>query len=553
MGIGYTSLNLPPPPHDDFTIASSFFGDVNVSGCPSVNHLGLSAGFRDRVFFASDCLFGEFDFALGDAGRVLWSERNYQITYAAFPPAIDYHGRGHFLVRSGAHIQVLRSYVSGKYETLASFNDFLPPETDASLASYPFSGLSVMADGTVLFGGGNKLKRLAKDMIFNLNLGDNQLWGHYGSISSYDAIYVAEVDSATHSSLNIRQIPFNRSDRTGGAHHSQTELNANSRIHPVSLGLVNDGSGNKVVYIANGELFAQDTDNLNNSPQQLDILPATSGSSSQNLANPPALLLAGKEAYIKGRKVSGIETYDQLYRMVFTSGKSAPFSRNIRGVWAQPGADQQGSYGVPAGVEVLLDQSVSRAALSCHLMDDEENSFIVPEGGVFLRNRSKLLSIYHHELTANHLMQLQAGVECQPYQVELVPQKFKSVSDDGVVGLVLGATNALGDSFQLQLVARQTLIGAGSESVPLWATNQTQINGALSSEVTVTTKGCVNQKSSCSGYRRLAIGGDSEQQMTDNKSRTIVVTAVLGTGLTLLLVTLGVTVWNKIQSYQVKK
>ena len=533
------------------------------------NHMSISGGFQGQIAFSSDCLFGMYDLGLR---RVTWSLSYFEKVYAAIPPAIDSRGRAYFLVRPGGRrLQIIRSCRYGGYETIDSFDE--PPSSDVSedlsVSGYPFNGMIILADDSVLLTGPSAHKRIipggdAPDLVLPSNAIP---WGVANAVSTQEAFYLSFVDSDTQ--LSIRKIPFSSNEQP--VTQPQIELTANSQQYLPSIGLIRDNSALKLVYFANGDLFRQNIENLDSAPEHSDVVTSTETADTfevkAGLASPVDLLLAGKEAFVKGTRTvrqfpSGNTVQSStLYRLVNKVTSDAPFTKNLRGFWAQPGADEQHSNSVPAGVEVFLDDEkfvlaqqasgntetdpVLRAALVCHPLNDPDNKVLIPERGVFLNSNQRLLSVFHYELTHfNKYADLVNGMQCEPFTLtlamELPPVTDRNITlpempeldpnitetghqscdrnttaieaagipdtDDFIIQGALVPRDSLGDPFQLQLVER----GA----VPLWATNVAEINGVLSSEVSKATF-CLQERNKCNGYRRLVIGGSKATNRSD--------------------------------------
>ena len=542
----------------EFTVDTSAIGTFPDRCTASPNHISVSGGYQGRIAFASDCLTGEYDLGLR---RVIWSYRDFNTVYAAIPPAIDSRGRVHFLVRPGAGrlLEVIRTSRSGGLSTIARFNEFLPPAANAELSQYPINGMIVLADDSVLLTGTSGYKKITAGVISDIALSSLRPWGIANAVNSQQALYLPVVDSDTGTQLSIREVTFNpNNDPTD---RPQATLNANSQRYPATIGLARDSSALKLVYFANGDIYRHNTKNFNSDPEQSDVIaPFTEAETfglETGLASPVNLLFAGKETFVKGtRAVTRLDTgavirSSTLYRLFNEDASGTPFTKNLRGFWAQPGADEQHSNSVPGGVEVFLNEDkfanelaakdsgqenpVIWAALKCFPLDDPDQAILIPESGVFLNSNQRLLSVVHDELTqGEHYGRFVTGMECEPFALTverpLIPDQIITSSGAGATDMNstsveapdtggttyagnLVAGNSLGDLFQLQI--------AGFDQVPLWSTNLPEVNGVLTSEVTAIND-CLQGQDKCNGYRRLVIGrigdGSDDGQQTTNKT-----------------------------------
>ena len=493
-------------------------------GCTrSPRHLAISGGFQGKIAFASDCMVGEFDLGMR---RLLWSQHTFHTVYAAIRPAIDSLGRAHFLVRpdAGESIHLIRSRCSDSYTTIAVF---MYLASGGRPSQPPFNGMVILADDSVLLTGTKSHKRIAPEAMLNIVLPSFSFWGSDNAVNTREALYLPVVDSETGTQLSIRIIPFSANEQPFT--QFQASLDTNSQHHPAAIGLIRDNSGMKLAYFANGDIFRQDIENINAPPDRSEVVglrvATTSYELTSHLLNPASPLLAGKEAFVLGtRTLTQFETgevvhSDTLYRLSEYDG-NAPFTKNLRGFWAQPGADEQQSNSVPAGVEVFLrndkftraqkasgsdqDDPVVRVTLKCHPVGDSDSALLIPADGLFLNSRQRLLSITHNVLLGDkNYPGFVAGMQCEPFTLD--------VGHTPVTG------DSLGDSFLLQLV--------GVDPVPLWATNLPQVNGVLSSEVTETSA-CLQGQSQCWGYHRLVIGrtggNRNNASQTTNRSQVII-------------------------------
>ena len=476
-----------------------YFKDAIDSRCSDVDELSLSAGLRNRIFFVSNCIIGEFDFT-AVLGRLVWSERNLDKIYSGIAPAVDSRGRAHFLVQSqnSETLQVLRSKMTWSYETLVSFGLLSASSKD----SPPFSGMVILADGSVLLTG-SKNRKIERGRVEDLELDGLTPWGTSNFVTTDKAFYFAGIDADFN--LAVRKFPYSPSElvRT----YTKGPISVDSKAAPGSVSLVQE-SELKLVYYDNQTFFKQSLGDMDSSPEQVSISTFENDTLAQSILSPVVPLMAGSDAYIKGETILQSGVSQQVYKMVTGRGAS-PFSGANRGYWSQFGADQQHTSSVVAGVEVVLDESASLVALSCYSVGEPDDDFLIPTYGFSLREGSRLLSLYHHELTqSENLTKLKAGVTCRPYAV-IAEDEFDI--DGSGEAVSIGAS--LGDSFRLQLISSEPQVDG--ETVPLWGTDRENINSALSSQLSEATGRCHDGRESCSGYRRLVIGGDASQAGND--------------------------------------
>ena len=498
--------------------------------CLQPNNLSLSAGFRETIAFASDCLIGEFSYA-GDPA-VVWEEVNFHHIYASIPPAINSQGTAHFVVRKGAG-QLIHIYRASKGSIDISNFVGLPPEANTPLLEASVNGMVVLADDSLLLSGNRGYLQVKGTAIRQLSNPAGLPWGAGNIVSTEEAFYLPRRQG---DKLHLERVTL---AGVGRSFSVPQTLSIFEQQMPGSINLVYDEDQLQLTYYAKGHFLKHMSNSFEEAPNQDDlILSAVAAEdqiiSTQRLSFPVSLLQAGANTYIKGFINTRIES---LFSLTIPNSISSPYRRNLRGFWSQPKADEQQTSSVPGGVEFLLDVPAildvpaKRVALSCYSIDNPDVINLIPSSGVLLHGSSKRLSLYHQELTQNSLFdQPGKGAYCQPVSWEsqlsadcdeLILPSNESSSGTGLCTSNIVAIETLGDKVLLGRV--------GDSDIPLWVVEHEQINIAISSDKARTTTACLNRETQCNGYRRLAIGGNSEQMGENESSINIPAVATLAT------------------------
>ena len=498
------------------------------SDCMQPEHLSLSAGLREQVAFASDCLIGEFSYT--GVPRWIWREQSFHTVYAGIPPVINSEGLAHFVVRKGAgrltHIyRALRSSID-----ISEFVG-LPPEANTPLLEATVNGMVVLSDDSLLLSGSGGYLQVSGTTTNRLSSSAGMPWGAGNVVSTADSFYLPRLQD---NQLNLEQVSYSGADSISAI---TQPLSINERLSPSTMNLVYDSGQLRLLHYAQGIIVKHAVDQFDGMPEKDTLTTTTSGGNAlQSLEFPFSLLQAGANAYVKGFINDDHGTLLSLYA---NDSLNSPYQGNLRGAWGQSGADEQQTSSVPGGVEFLLTESVSRAALSCHPIDDPEATTLVPSGGVFLQADTRRLSFYHQEITGSSLFnQSGKGAYCQPVSLVLRPPEISESPEGSGSGNSLLASELVID----KTLGDKVLLGrVGSETIPLWVVDQPQVNGVISSEATRTTSNCLNGEQQCNGYRRLVLGG-TDGQMSDNGSSVNVAAIVAVAGVAGLMIIVGIIV-----------
>ena len=357
-------------------------GDTR-SDCMQPVHLSLSAGLREQVAFASDCLVGEFTYA--GPPRNIWTKQSFHTVYAGIPPAINSQGVAHFVIRPGPGRD---THVYRASRNNIDISDFvgLSPDVGTPLLSASVNGMVILPNDNILISGSGGYLQINGTIKKVLTSSSGAPWGAGNMVSTADAFYLPRV---SRDQLFLERIAFSSAK---GTYAAPVPLYVREQFAPSSLNLIYDSDQLRLIHYAQNKLIKHLTNQFDGTPEHdsLELTAIILGEepeegatpapedvlSLQSLEFPVSLLQAGHHGYLKGFINQDHGTLFSLY----TRGSiHSPYQRNLRGTWAQRGADEQQTSSVPAGVEFLLTESVPRAALSCHPVDMAMNNVMATD------------------------------------------------------------------------------------------------------------------------------------------------------------------------------